>query len=309
MASGEAEFIEQLRRIATDPAARELHDDTAVLPLGDETLVITHDMMVEGVHWLAGTDSADIAWKLVAVNLSDLAAKGAMPLGVVLGFVLAGNNDWDARFAEGLEAVLGEYGVPLLGGDTVSVPAGKAARTLGLTAFGRATSDPVPARSGAKAGDRLYVTGTLGDARAGYRLAETGKTGDPALLAAFHRPIPLLEAGQALAGQVDAMMDISDGLLLDASRMAAASGLSVTIDLEILPLSPACVAQHGDDAEARIAAASWGDDYQLLFALPPDIAPVVTSHCVGHFATGKGLSLRYGGKALALPDRLGYQHR
>lgn len=306
--SGEAEFIDSLRRMATDPAARGLRDDAAVLPVGNETLVITHDIMAEGVHWLPDTDAHDVAWKLVAVNLSDLAAKGAAPLGVVLGFTLAGDSDWDARFAAGLERVLAEYEVPLLGGDTIAVPQDRTARTLGLTALGCATSDPVPGRSGAKAGDRLYVTGTLGDARAGYLLTQAGGDGDAALFAAFHRPIPLLVEGQALAGQVHAMMDVSDGLLLDAARMAEASALSIALDLDALPLSAAYRAQHGDDAEARIAAASWGDDYQLLFALPEGIRPAFAATCVGAFADGHGLSLRYANAPYPLPPSRGYLH-
>ncbi|WOE75886.1 thiamine-phosphate kinase [Alterisphingorhabdus coralli] len=307
--TGEAEFIDHLRHIATHPAARGLNDDTAVLPLADQTLIITHDMMVEGVHWLPNADPADVAWKLVAVNLSDLAAKGAVPLGVVLGFALAGDNDWDARFAAGLETVLAEYDVPLLGGDTVSVPADKTARALGLTALGRATCDTVPSRSGAKAGNKLYVTGAVGDARAGFLLAQSGGAGDPALLTAFHRPAPLLEQGQTLAGQVHAMMDVSDGLLLDAARMTEASGLALTIDLHAVPLSQAYIAQHGDDAEARLAAARWGDDYQLLFALPQNEKPAIAATPIGQFTDGSELSLRYGNKPYPLPEKLGYLHR
>ncbi|MEM1133756.1 MAG: thiamine-phosphate kinase [Pseudomonadota bacterium] len=306
---GETEFIDHLRRIATHPAARGLDDDTAVLPLGDDTLIITHDMMVEGVHWLPDADPADVAWKLVAVNLSDLAAKGVAPLGAVLGFTLAGDSDWDMRFAKGLEKALAQYAVPLLGGDTVSAPADKTMRALGLTAFGRATSDIVPSRAEAKAGDRLYVTGTVGDAYAGYLLAQKGDQGAARLVNAFNRPVPLLAEGQALAGQVQAMMDVSDGLLLDASRMAQASGLRVTIDLETLPLSMEYRANHGDDAEALCAAASWGDDYQLLFALAKNATPAVPAHCVGHFLAGNGLDLRYRDAPYPLPERLGYLHR
>ena len=155
--------------MATDPSARGLLDDTAVIALGTETLILTHDMMAEDVHWLPTADAADVAWKLVSANLSDLAAKGAQPLGVLLGFML-GDDKWDRRFAEGLQAALAHYGVPLLGGDTVSNRGDK--RTLGMTAIGAASFTPVPARSGAQPGDVLYVTGTLGDALAGFEMAK-----------------------------------------------------------------------------------------------------------------------------------------
>jgi thiamine-monophosphate kinase len=129
--TSESSFVALMRSLAIDPAARGLLDDTAVIDLGTETLILTHDMMAEGVHWLPTADPADVAWKLVSVNLSDLAAKGARPLGVLLGFML-GDDDWDRRFANGLKAALAHYAVPLLGGDTVSNRGDK--RALGLTA-------------------------------------------------------------------------------------------------------------------------------------------------------------------------------
>ncbi len=154
----EADFIAALRTLAPAPAARGLADDAAVLDFGDEALVLTHDSMVEGRHWLPGQDMADVAWKLVAVNLSDLAAKGAEPLGVLVGHTL---GEGDARFIEGLGEVLNHYRVPLLGGDTV---AGDGPRTLGCTAIGRATHRPVPSRSGARPGDAIWITGALATA-------------------------------------------------------------------------------------------------------------------------------------------------
>ena len=141
--SGEAAFIESLRALAHHPAARSLDDDAAVLEVGAETLVLTHDMLVEGVHYLPAQSRADVAWKLVATNLSDLAAKGAEPLGVLLGYMF---GEGEEDFLSGLAEVLDHYGVPLLGGDTVS---GGPPQALGLTAIGRATHCPVPSRSGA----------------------------------------------------------------------------------------------------------------------------------------------------------------
>ncbi len=301
----ESTFIALMRQIATDPAARGLSDDAAVIELGSETLIITHDMMAEGIHWLPHADPADIAWKLVSVNLSDLAGKGARPLGVMLGFML-GDEDWDRKFAAGLADVLAHYGVSLLGGDTVGRAGDK--RSLGLTAIGLATHQPVPARSGAKAGDIAYVTGTLGDALAGFEFAEAGLDGPPALMAAYHRPEARLDAGQKLAPHVTVMMDISDGLLLDASRMALASGLALEIDIAAIPLSRDYIACRGDAQDSRMQASSWGDDYQLLFAAPKGAELPVSATAVGKFSEGGGLSLYDNDASVPLPPTLGYQH-
>jgi thiamine-monophosphate kinase len=301
----ESTFIALMRQIATDPAARKLNDDAAVIELGKEALIITHDMMVEGIHWLPNADPQDIAWKLVSVNLSDLAAKGAQPLGVMLGFML-GDEDWDRQFASGSDKVLAHYGVSLLGGDTVSRAGDK--RSLGMTAIGRATFQPVPSRSGASAGDTLYVTGPLGDALAGFEFAEAGFEGPPLLMAAYHRPIALLGTGRLLAPYATAMMDISDGLLLDASRMASASGLALEIDLSVIPLSSDYITCRGETLDSRIQAASWGDDYQLLFAAPADAALPVPATAIGRFLEGGGLSLHDNGALVPLPPSLGYQH-
>lgn len=296
----EAEFIAALRTLPLDPGARGLMDDAAVLG----ALVLTHDMLAEGVHYLPGDPPRDVAWKLLAVNLSDLAAKGAKPLGVLLGYPLAGDGGWDAAFLEGLGAALEALGCPLLGGDTVALATG-APRTLSLTAIG--TSASAPARSGAQAGDALWVTGTIGDSGAGLRIAQ-GAEGPAALAEHYRRPVPKLAEGQALAPLVHAMMDISDGLLIDARRMAAASGLAVTIDLAAVPLSPDYVRFAGDDREARMAAATAGDDYELLFAAAPGLAPPVPATRIGAFAAGSGLSLIDGGAPVALPARLGFEH-
>ena len=302
---GEATFIGLMRTIAADPAARGLLDDAAVIELGNEALILTHDMMAEGVHWLSSADPADVAWKLVASNLSDLAAKGARPLGVLLGFML-GEDEWDRRFAVGLRDVLTRYNVSLLGGDTVANRGDK--RALGLTAIGAATYRPVPSRSGAQAGDLLYVTGTLGDALAGFELIESGFTDIGDLGVAYNRPEPRLSEGQALAAVVTAMMDISDGLLLDADRMAQASGVAISIDLSRIPLSQYYQQQRGDALESRLQAASWGDDYELLFAAPALGQMPVAATLVGHVTDGAGLTLHDDGQPVELPTSLGYQH-
>lgn len=303
--TSESTFIGLMRAIATDPAARGLLDDTAVIDLGDETLIITHDMMAEGVHWLDGAEPADVAWKLVAANLSDLAAKGARPLGVLLGFML-GDDAWDRKFAAGLQVVLKHYDVALLGGDTVANRGDK--RALGLTAIGAATHRPVPPRSGAQIGDLLYVTGTLGDALGGFELIEAGFDDIGPLGVAYNRPKPRLAEGQALAPHVHAMMDISDGLLLDAERMASASKVGMSIDLAAVPLSAAYVSYRGETLESQMQAASWGDDYELLFAAPlaTPIPPFAT--LVGKVVEGAGLALHHAGEPVELPPSLGYQH-
>lgn len=262
-----------------------------MLEVGGETLVLTHDTMVEGVHWLAGQDMADVAWKLVAVNLSDLAAKGAEPLGVLLGHML---GDGDARFLAGLAEVLEAYRVPLLGGDTV---AGGPPRTLGLTAIGRATCVPVPARSGARAGDGVWLAGTVGGAMTGFEALRDGTGGDSA---AYRRPRPLLAEGRALAPHVTAMMDVSDGLLLDAARMAGASG--VTIDL-------ACAQVPLDAPEARRAdALRWGDDYALLFTAPADAVLPEAAVRIGRVLARGSAPLLLDGSPPPKGQPLGYLH-
>lgn len=286
----EPAFIAALRALAVVPAARGLDDDCAVLELGGEALVLTHDMMVEGVHFLPLPDPADIAWKLVATNMSDLAAKGAEPLGVLLGYMLGRD---DARFVEGLGEALAHYGAALLGGDTVS-PAGPQA--LGLTAIGRATHRPVPSRSGAKPGDVLWITGPVGAAMAGFEALKSGH-GDSE---AYRRPRALVAEGIALAPRVTAMMDVSDGLLLDAARMARASGVTFAIDTAGVPVAV---------PEARRAEAlRWGDDYQLLFALPAGETPPVPAHRIGEALPRAQAPLMVDGVALTEADGLGYQH-
>jgi thiamine-monophosphate kinase len=303
----ESAFIESLRALATHPAARGLLDDAAILEIGGRTLVLTHDMLVEGVHYRPGDPPADVAWKLVAVNLSDLAAKGARPVGVLLGYSL-GEEDWDEAFVAGLGTALGAFGLPLLGGDTVR---GSGPRTLALTAIGEADG-PVPSRAGGRPGDHLWVTGTIGDSGAG--LLGLGE----ALVERYRNPRPRLEAGQRLAPLVSAMMDVSDGLLIDASRLASASGVAVEIDLALVPLSEPLLAASGEGRETRLAAATAGDDYELLFAAAPRRAAEILAlqdelglpmSRIGALAEGSGLRLSDGDETVPLPPRLGWEHR
>ncbi len=309
----ELDFIDRLKQLTTHPAARGLEDDVAVIPFGRQKLVMTHDMMVEGVHFLSSANPDDVAWKLVAVNLSDLAAKGARPLGIIMGYGKTGNSDWDAKFVEGLKQAIARFGVPLLGGDTVSM-ADCNKRALGLTAFGESKGHIVPARDGAQPGHHLYVTGTIGDAWGGLQLA-TGRAQasdvDAAakLLKAHNRPEPLLEDGRRLSSLVSAMMDISDGLLLDARRIADTSGVAVEIDLERIPLSGAFAAVFGDSPETRQQAAAGGDDYQLLLTASPETVLPVPVTRIGRCKAGSGLNLVFGDNAMPMPANLGYIHR
>ncbi len=318
--SAEADLIGRLRALATHPAARGLRDDAAVIPapIGRD-IVLTHDMIVEGVHFLPGDPAGDVAWKLLAVNLSDLAAKAAEPIGVLMGYGLTGDADWDEAFVAGLARALDHFGVALLGGDTVAMPQGSA-RVLGLTAIGQVAPDGAPDRCGAKPGDLLFVTGPIGDAGLGLRIARgdlANASGVPRrLLKAYRLPMPRLAEGRALGPLVHAMADVSDGLLIDADRIAAASGLAVSIDLDAVPLS-AEARGFGDDRAARLAAATAGDDYQLLFAAPAAAAEAITIiatryHIViapiGRFTSGSGLTLHDHHGAVPLPDRLGYEH-
>jgi len=302
----EGAFIAALQTLATHPAARGLADDAAVLAPLNERLVITHDMIAEGVHYLATDPPEDVAWKLIAVNLSDLAAKGATPLAVLMGYALTGDAAWDARFIGGLRAALVAFDVALIGGDTVALPS-NAPRVLGLTAIGRA-GEHVPSRAGARVGDALFVTGMIGDAGLGL-LAARGEIDAPALRAVYRRPTPQLAAGRALAPIVTAMMDVSDGLLIDVQRLAMASEVMIRIDLDAIPLSADYIHHSGQNRAARLAAATAGDDYQLAFtaSLPLPKLPCCVTR-IGQVASGKGLVIYDREGTVPLPDTLGWQH-
>lgn len=310
MSLGELAFIDRLRLIATDPAARGLDDDAAVI--GD--LVLTHDMIAEGVHFLSTDPPASVGWKLVAVNLSDLAAKGAEPVGALMGMTLLADNEWEERFLDGVAAACETYGIALVGGDTIALPH-DAPRVLGLTAIGRG-GERIPSRSGGNVGDILWVIGTLGDAAAGLELLRLDDEAEGPLVEAYRRPIPQLAVGRVLASHATAMMDVSDGLLLDASRLAQASDRRARIDLDALPLSRAYIAELGKDRRARLSAATGGDDYALLAALPPEFDPLGLSlpsgtilARIGALTEGEGICLFDSSGEVPLPESLGYEHR
>ena len=310
MSQTELAFIDRLRSLANHPAARGLEDDAAVL--GD--LVITHDSIAEGVHFLKDDPPASVGWKLVAVNLSDLAAKGATPVAALMGMSL-GSAEWNDAFLGGVSAACEAYGLALIGGDTISLPP-DAPRVFGLTAIGRSDRDP-PSRAGGKSGDALWLIGTIGDGVAGLMAL----TGDPRsegpLVEAYRRPVPQLAAGQVIAPHAHAMMDVSDGLLFDLTRIMRASRCGANVDLGALPLSRAFIADHGQGRDARLFAATGGDDYALLAALPAGFDPAlrlslpfgtILAH-IGTLTEGEELTLHDADGDIPLPEHLGYEHR
>ncbi|EIZ80595.1 thiamine-monophosphate kinase [Novosphingobium sp. Rr 2-17] len=309
-----------LRALVTTPGARGLADDAAVLEIGGEALVLTLDTMVEGVHFLPDDPPQDIAWKLLAVNVSDLSAKGARPLGCLYSHAL-GETEWDTAFLSGLAEASDHFAMPLLGGDTVRMPTG-APRSFSLTALGVGSSGlAVPSRSGAQVADRVWVSGTIGDAGLGLAML-TGRieADEPyanALTQRYRRPDPEPHLGVALAPLVHAMMDVSDGLLIDAQRIATASNVAILLEAGAVPLSPELRAVAGEDMAARLTAMTAGDDYELLFTAPDaqsaiiekiaaDLGLVVTP--IGWVAAGSGLTLQDGALPIPLPNHLGYQH-
>lgn len=307
----EAAVIARVRRMASAPGARGLLDDAALL----DGLVITHDSIAEGVHYFATDPPDGVGWKLVAVNLSDLAAKGATPRGALLSLTLNGDGLWENQFLDGIAAACEAYGLPLIGGDTIALPTG-APRVLGMTAIGQA-GERVPDRAGAVDGDALWLVGTLGDAAAGLAQLLSDGTASGDLVEAYRRPVPRLAAGQALAPHATAMMDVSDGLLLDARRMTEASACRIEIDLDALPLSDALIADRGAGEDARLFAATGGDDYALLATLPAALDPATLSlppatrmTNIGRIARGHPeVRIVSNGRPVELPERLGYEHR
>jgi len=317
----EAAFIAALRAIATSPAARGLADDAAVLDFGGSRLVLTMDAIVEGVHFLPQDPPETVAWKLVATNVSDLAAKGAMPRGCLLTYPLGADDAWDTSFLAGLQAACDTFAIPLIGGDTVRQPQGTP-RSLTLVALGEpAAGVAVPSRSSARAGDRLWVSAPIGDAGLGLAVLQNERDAEPAsraaLIATYRSPSPNPALGAVLAPHVTAMMDVSDGLLIDSQRLAAASQVAALVDLDQIPLSQAFVTVAGDDRKARLFAASAGDDYCLLFTAPIEatasLQEAAAAHHtvlyrIGRIMNGRGLSLTWNGEAMSLPNRLGYEH-
>jgi thiamine-monophosphate kinase len=258
-------LIAKYFRPLAGPGSLNLSDDAALLtPPPGRDLVLTADAMVAGVHFLPADPPDLIGRKLLRVNLSDLAAKGATPLGYLLTVSTPRGTpeDWFAGFTAGLARDQAEFGVTLLGGDTTSTPG---PISLSLTIVGHVAPGMAVHRSGAADGDGIWVTGSIGDGALGLAVA-TGRLSDPTgfLLDRYRLPRPRL--GLAIGGVASAAMDISDGLIQDLGHICRASGLGAAIEAALVPLS----------AQARAAGETWlencltgGDDYELLLAVPP----------------------------------------
>lgn len=263
-----------LRPLAQHEGALGLTDDAAVLPQPDgSSLVLTKDAMVEGVHFIGNESPASLAQKLLAVNLSDLAAMGATPYGYLLATMLPQEAPaaWLEEFCQGLDAMQQRYHLSLLGGDSTRSMGGI---SLSLTALGTLPAGVSPLlRSGAKVGDVVVVSGTIGDAAFGLRiLQQKTKSNDVAaqeyFVSRYHTPTPRIALGQALRGVASACMDISDGLLQDAAHIAKASQVDIVLEATQIPLHAYAGHLALSDAEVRELAMTGGDDYELLFTLP-----------------------------------------
>jgi thiamine-monophosphate kinase len=322
MPSGEDSLIARyFRPLATDPGAFSLTDDAAILKSSADELVVTTDAIVEGVHFLPDDPPDTVARKALRVNLSDLAAKGATPAGFVLTLALRAPDDtWLAPFARGLGEDATRFGCPLLGGDTVSTPG---PLMISITAFGRVPPGKMVRRNGAKAGDRVVVSGTIGDAALGLELlkgaaAALGGDEREMLIGRYRVPQPGLALAQAVRDYASAAMDVSDGLAGDLAKLCAASGVSAAIDAQSIPLSAPARTLLNGSAVGIESIVSGGDDYEILCTIPENrfeafaqaatlagvpvtsIGTIIAGPSVPRFIDGQGTEI-------ALP-RLSYSH-
>jgi len=300
---------------ANAPGAFNLQDDAATItPNPGFEIVITTDAIVAGVHFLEDESPRNIAAKLCGSNLSDLAAMGAKPIGFTLACAWPKGTSLDtiAAFAAGLREWVDGFDFPLLGGDTVSTP-GPA--TFSLTAIGEVATGQCLRRNGARPGDKIFVTGTIGDGVLGL-LAAQGKLNviDADYCAfledRFRRPNPRVSAGQALVGQAHACLDISDGLVQDLSHMADASGVSIRLDAASVPLSPAAQVALNTDPQLLSTILSGGDDYELLISaakMPTSLDVLMTE--IGTVVAGPASVFTQGKDGEEIPlANTGYNH-
>jgi thiamine-monophosphate kinase len=276
MPSAEDSLIARyFRQLATDPGAFDLTDDAAILKPSGDDIVVTTDAIVEGVHFLANDPPDTVARKALRVNLSDLAAKGAAPAGFVLTLALRAPDDaWLTPFARGLGEDATRFQCPLLGGDTVSTPG---PLMISIAAFGRVLPGRMIRRAGAEPGDRVVVTGSIGDAALGLDILKGGAVAaaladDAAakemLIGRYRIPQPRTALAQAVRDHASAAMDVSDGLAGDLAKLCAASGVSAAIDAASIPLSSAALALLAKGTTGIESIVSGGDDYEILCTIP-----------------------------------------
>lgn len=307
--------------LATAPGAFGLKDDAAaILARPGFDLIVTTDQIAEGTDFFKHDPPATIAKKALRVNLSDLAAKGAAPDCYLLTIALPQGmtEEWLADFAAGLRDDQVHYGVSLLGGDTSAT---EGPLTVAITAFGFVPQGQMVKRGGAKPGDAIYVTGTIGDSAGGLAIFRRerhslNETQRDHLVGRYRIPEPPVGFGKCLADFATASVDISDGLIADIGHLAAASGIAVRIDAAAIPLSGAVRAFWGEGADAIVRAATAGDDYQIAFSAPSardaDIRTAAT-HAgidiarIGEVTAGMGVSLSLNGEKVAVPQP-GYRH-
>jgi thiamine-monophosphate kinase len=313
---GEFTLIDRIKaRAATrGDVALGIGDDAALLrvPAG-QLLAVSTDTLLAGRHFPDDTDAADLGWKALAVNLSDLAAMGAQPAWCTLALTLPhADAAWLDAFLDGFLELADAHGVALVGGDTTAGPLAITVTVHGFVPEGEALR-----RSGARVGDEVWVTGTLGDAAAGLQQWRARGLQSAKLRHRLDRPTPRVEAGLALRGLARAAIDVSDGLAADLGHVLAASGVGAELELGRLPTSVPLLEHFGNDAERWGLQLSGGDDYELCFAAPAANAFAIEqalAQCdviatvVGRVVAGAGLSLRTPeGEAFDLPSA-GFDH-
>jgi thiamine-monophosphate kinase len=295
---GEFDLIARYFAPLAGPAGLELRDDAALMRLAPgEDLVLTADALVAGVHFFADDPPGAIARKALRVNLSDLAAKGARPLGFLLTLALPSDwrDDWLAAFAKGLGADVSAFNCPLIGGDTVSTPG---PMTLSVTAIGSVAQGRMAKRTGVRAGDRLYVTGTIGDAAIGLKVRlghgpDISQVHNAFLLERYLIPEPRVALINAMAAHANGGMDVSDGFVGDLAKMLDVSGVSARVPIYRLPLSPAGRAAIAADPDLFEVAATGGDDYEVLASASPSSASAFEAA-----AAAAGVPLTFVGEAV-----------
>lgn len=311
--------------LAVAPGALGLTDDGAVfdVPPG-ETCVVTTDAMVAGVHFFENDAARTLGWKLLAVNLSDLAAMGAAPLGYTLDFAMplgwepSVADSWLADFSRGLMECQTQFETSLLGGDTVSTPG---PMTLAITAFGSVAKGQVLRRSGAKVGDMVWVSGTVGDAALAVKIRK-GWTPPPGFSSAeadkrLDMPFPRLALGRALRGIASAAADVSDGLAADLGHICDASKVAAEIRFADVPVSAEMKALVSHDPGLMATVLAGGDDYELVFTAPAAAEAAVRAAAqaartpvnnVGRIVAGTGVRIEAPDGAPIALERLGFAH-